>query len=180
MRTKSICSLSGCERPHSSHGYCAAHAERFRKFGFVSSAPIRRSGHGKTIAARFWGYVVPTDGCWNWQGYIGRNGYGYFYTPTTPSAHRTAYCLIYGAIPPGLSIDHLCFNKQCVRPDHLEAVTQRTNTLRAVTPWSLNAVKTHCPQGHAYDATNTYTYRGMRQCRICRTARDRARRRRSR
>ena len=93
----------------------------------------------------------------------------------TAYAHRLAYELVKGPISDGLQIDHLCRNRACINPDHLEAVTQRENILRGEGVAALNARKTHCPQGHAYDEENTLILTGRqagaRRCQIC--ARDR-------
>lgn len=78
-----------------------------------------------------------------------------------------------GPIPEGLVIDHLCRNRGCVNPDHLEAVTQRENILRGEGLAAANARKTHCPKGHPYSGENLYVVpsSGRRQCRICADAR---------
>ena len=74
-----------------------------------------------------------------------------------------------GAIPEGLNLDHLCRNRKCVNPDHLEAVTQRVNVMRGVSVTAENMRKSHCPTGHPYDAANTYVRaNGHRGCRACR------------
>ncbi|MGW4028263.1 HNH endonuclease signature motif containing protein [Streptomyces sp. NPDC004838] len=107
-------------------------------------------------------------GCWEWTGSRGTNGYGSFPVPgLTAQAHRAAYLLLAGPIPPGLHLDHLCRNRRCVNPDHLEPVTQAENNRRA------GAARTRCAQGHAYTEANTYRRRtGRRNCRQCN--RDRA------
>lgn len=84
-------------------------------------------------------------------------------------AHRVAYAYAYGEIPAGLYIDHLCRNTFCVNPTHMEPVTHRENTLRGKSPAALHAKVTHCPKGHAYDEANTYVWRRMRFCRICKS-----------
>jgi hypothetical protein len=77
-------------------------------------------------------------------------------------AHRFAYELLVGPIPAGLTLDHLCLNKACVRPDHLEPVSLTVNIRRA------NARRTHCKRGHAFTPENTYLDKiGARQCRKC-------------
>jgi hypothetical protein len=62
----------------------------------------------------------------------------------------------------------LCRNRWCVNPDHLDPVTRRENLHRGLTIPAAHSAKTHCPQGHPYDAANTYRYRGMRMCLTCR------------
>lgn len=72
-----------------------------------------------------------TDGCWNWKGTLFRNGYGAFgVSGKTCGAHRVAYELAIGPIPAGLQLDHLCRNRGCVNPGHLEPVTGTVNTGR--------------------------------------------------
>lgn len=83
-------------------------------------------------------------------------------------AHRWSYAHRVGPIPAGLEVDHRCNNRRCVRPSHLAAVTHAANTLRSTGPTAINARKTHCPAGHAYDAANTRHKRdGSRCCRAC-------------
>ena len=124
---------------------------------------------------RFLAKINKTDaGCWEWTASITPKGYGQFYFDGgMRQAHRVAYTLLRGPIPVGLQIDHLCRNRKCVNPDHLEPVTPKVNTARGITnDWQRE--KTHCPQGHAYDEQNTYKWRGQRSCRTCRN--DAARR----
>jgi hypothetical protein len=82
-------------------------------------------------------------------------------------AHRVSYVLAHGSIPDGLQLDHLCRNKLCVNPTHLEAVTARENTLRGVSVAAVNAKKTHCPRGHELSGSNLLAYRKVRSCRAC-------------
>lgn len=114
---------------------------------------------------------ITSAGCWGWTGSLNNKGYGQVgYLGRTTSTHRLAYTLLAGPIPAGLHIDHLCRNRACCNPAHLEPVTVRTNTLRGIGFAPSNAAKTHCRHGHAYTSVNTYIdRRGSRSCRTCRT-----------
>lgn len=120
---------------------------------------------------RFWSKVKKTDSCWNWIGYIHSDGYGGFWiNGKTKQAHRIAYELIKGKIPNGLQLDHLCRNRKCVNPDHLEPVTARENILRGEGQAFVNSNKTHCKRGHKFTKNNTYQRNGKRHCRTCRNS----------
>ena len=121
-------------------------------------------------AARFWAKVDTSDpdGCWPWLGRVATNGYGSFSAARkSGGAHRFSYELAYGPIPPELTIDHTCHNRtpcamgkecphrRCQRPDHLEAVTMRVNTLRGKTIPAANARKQACPLGHPFKKSRT-------------------------
>jgi hypothetical protein len=128
------------------------------------------------IHERFWTCVEKTDSCWLWTASTSR-GYGIFswqidHRRHTVQAHRYAYQQIIGAIPDGLQLDHLCRIRRCVRPSHLEPVTNLENQRRG-----LRANATHCINGHPFDAENTYVKPdGGRQCKTCRRATDAKRR----
>jgi len=137
-------------------------------------------GAPTSASARFFAKVRKTDGCWFWTASTHRARlpnaapYGQFNDGhTTVKAHRFSWELHHGRpIPAGLTIDDLCRNTLCVRPDHLEAVTLRTNTLRGTSMVAKNAKLTHCRHGHAFTPENTYyVHRGnrpvTRQCRTC-------------
>lgn len=119
---------------------------------------------------RFWDKVEKSDDCWIWTGSkTGGNGkqYGAFWNGEKQVyAHRFSYLITNGAIQDGMQIDHLCRNPACVRPDHLEVVDSRTNTIRGVSIVAQNAAKTHCSKGHELPVD--------RKCRICGRARWRA------
>lgn len=132
---------------------------------------------------RFWPKVQrgPADHCWLWLAQVGPNGYGRFWTgDRMAAAHRVAYELLVGPIPDGLFLDHLCRNRRCVNPRHLEPVTNRENLLRGVGFPAVQARRTHCPRGHEYTPENTKTSSRGRQCRACRTELDRVYRERHR
>ena len=125
--------------------------------------------------ARFWSKVSPgpSDACWLWHGATGASGYGNVGRtvdgrPYTYLAHRVAYELTNGAIPAGLDIDHVCRNKRCVNPDHLEAVTFLVNMRRR---YGLDADgnQTHCYRGHELTPENTERVwrSGRRRCLRC-------------
>jgi len=132
----------------------------------------------------FWRNVDKTDSCWLWTGYINKEGYGEFNSEflITRLAHRISFGLDnYGRIPER-PLDHLCRNRHCVNPDHLEAVDPIVNTRRSSVGMN-EAAKTHCPQGHPYDEENTIRRGGKRYCRLCKNEKareDRAKKRRER
>lgn len=144
---------------------------------------------------RFWA-KVEKRGCWLWTG-VKSAGYGML-TPrgkgSTMSAHVFAYEMLVGPVPDGLEIDHLCRNRACVNPEHLEPVTHKVNCRRGkMTPQerfklkqplpepkprgAFNAAKTHCPKGHPYDEENTYYRKGNKNLRECLTCKRAAQRR---
>lgn len=116
------------------------------------------------------------SGCWEWRGARCGTGYGNLnVNGRMRQAHRVVYEMVRGPIPDGLHLDHLCRNRGCVNPDHLDLVSSRENTLRSpVALAAINARKTHCPNGHPYDDANTYFWKtktGLkRHCRICNRA----------
>jgi hypothetical protein len=124
-------------------------------------------------------HIDPTAGCWEFTGCRLRgSGYGRIgWDGRLWLTHRVTYTLMVGPIPDDLEIDHLCKNKPCCNPAHLEAVTRSENLRRGTQGDHLAAfelAKTHCPARHPYDAANTYfTPRGHRQCRICKAEANR-------
>ena len=132
-----------------------------------------------TPLQRFFAKVDITDGCWNWTAGTRRGGYGQFFirkradrSHVVATAHRFCYEALLGEIPDGLEPDHLCRNPACVRPDHLELVTHRENSIRG-TSFASRANNTHCIHGHEFDEKNTLIRKnGTRACRRCHADRE--------
>lgn len=117
--------------------------------------------------------------CWPFLGTPTGAGYALFgFGKVKHYGHRLAYELIKGAIPNGLVIDHVCQNKICCNPFHLEAVTLGENFVRSPHgPAARNARKVSCPQGHPYAGSNLRLGKdGSRICRACHRGNERNRR----
>ena len=130
--------------------------------------------------------VDPDTDCWNWTRFLLKSGYATVCVDGKKQcAHRLFYEFWVGKIPTRLVIDHLCRNRKCCNPDHLQPVPQEVNLERGIqrplATWHVNIGKTKCNYGHRLDDANTYvTKNGYRQCRQCNTRRLRETRARKR
>lgn len=174
-----ICVDPGCDRRVETRDWCHRHYEFNRRTGRIRPLPVL------TTEERFWAKVsesaIPSarpdlGPCWRWTGSTNEWGYGLFRPRGRGlmKAHRWAYEHLVGPIPDGLFLDHLCRNRPCVNPLHLEPVTNKENLARGIQPTYIHEwrrSKTHCPQGHPYSGDNLYIgKKGDRCCRTCQRA----------
>jgi hypothetical protein len=157
------CVVAGCTAPLVARGWCQKHYKAWR-----------RNGTPEPLAPEelFFRHVTEAEnGCWNYAPSNTKTGYAVFAINKGTNlalAHRWSYEHFVADIPAGLVIDHLCNNRACVNPWHLEPVTQKVNCQRGVGSAS------SCVNGHPYNPSNTEVHsRGHRQCRTCRQNRER-------
>lgn len=139
----------------------------------------QKIGWRGTDEDRFWSNVVLlASGCWQWTGAVDGKGYGAFTpcrtTPGVPAPQVSAYAWAFqkyrGLIIPGKQLHHECENIRCVSPYHLDQITPLEHVHKSPhNPCSVNASKTHCKNGHPYNAENTYVRKDCRSrtCRVC-------------
>lgn len=168
---KASCSVEGCERLVSCRGWCKLHYDRWAKCGDPGEAAPRQAHYPwpENLLRRL--RFMPS-GCIEFTGVLDRHGYGRTARDgRTVGAHRAAYELVHGPVAQDLDLDHLCRNRACVNPAHLEPVSRQENLLRGDTIPAAYARRTHCKHGHLYDEANTRVdERGGRRCRACHAA----------
>lgn len=163
------CSIQGCTRRRVARGWCQTHYEHWRTYG--DPRPRRKPTTEERLRSR----IKTSDRIFNGTPCLERmgsrlpSGYGYLsINDRKEYTHRLTWRIFRGEMPDGYHIDHLCENKACCNPEHLDPVPPAENARRAT------AKVTHCPQGHAYDEVNTRSSGGHRKCRACDRERHRA------
>lgn len=178
------CSIAGCLRPVAKRGWCGTHYQRWRRHG----DPLHESRIVGDTHRRLWSQVAKHEegGCWEWMGATNDRGYGIIRVAgRTEYVHRLVWAQQRSTPIAGMTLDHECHNqatppcslsaacphRRCCNPAHLREVPLSVNILAGQAPSARNARKTHCPQGHLYDESNTRMQRdGGRVCRACQRA----------
>lgn len=165
------CIVEGCLAlvgPKGARGLCSRHYQRLLSTGHPTGT------NRVSDEIRFFAKVIQSGDCWEWTGSKDSSGYGTFSNSAgigrkkTAKSHRWSYAFLRAEIPAGLDLDHLCRNRACVNPWHLEPVTPRVNYERGFSIQAINGAKTMCLNGHPFTPDNTYRNpKGSRICRTC-------------
>lgn len=168
------CTIEGCGAKIYGRGWCSKHYQRWWKNGDPVAVKPRPK---RPLSERFWEKVDAEGDCWEWNGTHTQGGYGTFKIDGTMKVvHRVAWELLIGPIAEGMQLDHLCRNRGCLNPSHLEEVTPTENVRRGMSAipggHQPQARKTHCKNGHEFTFENTYISKGKkgrtaRKCRKC-------------
>ncbi len=166
--TVRLCEFPGCGRKYSAKGLCKGHyyqrlhGRESRLLSMMRSpnSPPRIMCDESPCQNSFL-----SGPCHVYRGSKDTCGYGSVcISGRMMSVHRYVWSQEFGPIPPGMMIDHMCRNRACCNTDHLRLVTPKQNSTENI----VRIQKTHCPQGHPYDQTNTYRHGSRRHCRKCR------------
>jgi len=121
------CKKEGCTKKHYAKGFCSLHYKRFWKSG---DTEVNRPCARGNVEERFWNHIQKKveNECWEWQGFVDKDGYGKMRTTdTNEAAHRASYRIHNGEIPKGLNVLHKCNNPPCCNPNHLYVGDQSRN-----------------------------------------------------
>lgn len=175
--SKTVCAVAGCESQRHGRGVCRSHYMKCWRGQMLWPEYIPDSKPSEN--ERFWAKVDIRDDneCWEWSASLLPNGYGQFAQTT---AHRFSMIASGYAVSSSDVVDHLCRNRKCVNPSHLEVVSQSENVVRgyagnvlAASATQRSLDRTHCKHGHELTPENTYrppSYPTWRACRECRRA----------
>lgn len=140
---RGVCTFEGCGRFRHGQGLCAAHHLQHRRGKHLT--PLRPASGSIPLVERFWAKVDRTGTCWEWTGTKRPQGYGAFAIKgRLHYAHRVAWEFTRGRIPEGKVIDHICFNRACVNPEHLRVTTSKRNAeyrTRGKTPIPVSGIR---------------------------------------
>lgn len=146
------CVVDGCSKRRHAHSMCRAHLGRLQRWGDASLGLVLTPAIERLLRRVV---IDPETGCWVWHGALQPNGYGTIgrggKTAGNSLTHQVTYRHFVGPVPDGLDLDHLCRNRACCNPDHLEPVTRSENIRRGL-QGVLRPPRTHCRNGHATTA----------------------------
>jgi hypothetical protein len=165
------CTIEQCDRTVRARGLCSAHYRAAQRGTFDPSTgrDDRSRVVGRPFEQRLASRVIVSD-CWVWTG-AKVYGYGRINAPGFSTlAHRWVWENLVGPIPDGLTLDHLCRNRACVNPDHLEPVPMKINAERGAGDWTPGT----CKHGHGPEDRHRAPS-GQTYCRACRARRERNR-----
>jgi hypothetical protein len=160
MADTNPCTVAHCDKNARSKGLCNKHYTRRIRGGDPYVPTVKEMTYEQRLFS-----ALDVGDCWQWTRPVGDGGYGRIWDGRqTIAAHRAVWRVLVGSIPDGLELDHLCRNRRCCNPDHLQPVTAKVNVHRSESPVAHNARKTHCKRGHELPSPDQ---KGWRRCQIC-------------